>query len=81
MKHELAYTGLANQLIYQLIQIGILYNGLLLNMARGRCSSLNSFIEADTTYKPKCRNHRIDWLILVFESELFKELACPRIDA
>lgn len=60
IEHQVAHICLANQFTYQLIQIGILYNSLLTNIAEGRCSGPNFSKEADTTYKPKCRNYKID---------------------
>lgn len=81
VEHQVAHTFLANQLTYQLIRIGILYDSLLTNMAGGRCFGPSSSKQADTAYKPECRNHRIDWPTLVFESGLSKGLARLRVDA
>lgn len=81
VEHELAHTCLADQLTYQLIRMGISFDGLLSNMAGSRCSGPSSSKEADAAYKPECRDHAIDWPTLVFESGLSEGLARLRVDA
>lgn len=81
VKHELAHTYFTDQLTYQLIQMGIKFDGLLSNMAGSRCSGPRSSKEADAAYKPICRDHEIDWPTLVVESGLSEGLARLRVDA
>lgn len=81
MKYKLAYFCLVDQFTYQLILMSILFDDLLSNIAGSRCFSPSFFKKVDTIYKPKCRNHTIDWPILVSDSGLFKRLACLKIDA
>lgn len=49
VENKLVYTNLVNQFTYQLIQIRILYNCQLSNMAKDRYFRPNSSKKADNT--------------------------------
>lgn len=61
--------------------MSISFNSLLLNIADSKYFDLSSSKKADAIYKPKYYNYAIDWLILVFKSGLFEQLAYLKVDA
>lgn len=64
-KHELGHTSLADQVTYQVIQMDNPLDGML-NMQDNRCSGPSSSKEADSSYKPDCRDHENHLPTLVF---------------
>lgn len=80
-KHESAHLSLAQELIYELIHIGISRENLLAPVGGIRCSGPSSSKEADSAYKPLSRRQENGWPTIVFESGLSEGLTRLRVDA
>jgi hypothetical protein len=79
-EHETVHIALSDEVNHKLEGMGLPRRSLV-GLGATTCVGHNSSKEGDSTYKPRCRDRKVDCPTIVFEAGLFKSLAGLRTDA